>query len=462
MPNTNYLIQGTTLSGIADAIRSKSGGSDPIAVEDFADDIGDIQTGHITTIDGVEAQTDLAFITGKTNVCQEIGATFTGDLAGYTLNEDAVGRGCYYKGIPLFPLLYQKTVTGGTNYVAVIVSPVIDGYKYRAVMIAEAAASIPMKALNMQLAEVKGSLMLMCIEASQNGSAGTNISDIYDITEEKALTSYNTVSINDEDNTVINQGINGFYNINGETVIISITGAQALSLYTVKSYSDGNIICFTAAFSETVYDLDNYSIKDLALTTKYGKDIYFVNIPCVGVAQIISSTFSRYNVIHILANDGVFAIEIDYNSSAPNPDGNVLSFSLIAESSLSGTDLYTGSAASSATIAVPFIQTEELPASCGFFRHNILDRYDETHEGIYLAWSVGTFSEYASPATIALNPKGAEVLSGHNILASCEDMILYEGDSNTDPMMAYNVFGDQQVDKFGVNTDKNITAYLEV
>ena len=129
---------------------------------------------------------------------------------------------------------------------------------------------------------------------------------------------------------------------------------------------------------------------------------------------------------------------------------------------LSGEDLYDGSAAANSTIAVPFIQTEETPSTCGFFRHNILDSNDETHEGVYLAWAAGSFSAYASSATLALNPKWAEVSSGHNILASCDDMILYEGDDNTEPMMVYKVFGDQEVAKFGVNTDKNITAYLEV
>ena len=56
---SNYLIQSETLSGIANAIRGKTGGSTEIAVEDFATEITGIQTGHTTTIDGVEVERDL-------------------------------------------------------------------------------------------------------------------------------------------------------------------------------------------------------------------------------------------------------------------------------------------------------------------------------------------------------------------------------------------------------------------
>jgi hypothetical protein len=56
---SNYLIQSETLSGIANAIRGKTGGSTEIPVEDFATEINGIQTGHTTTIDGVEVDRDL-------------------------------------------------------------------------------------------------------------------------------------------------------------------------------------------------------------------------------------------------------------------------------------------------------------------------------------------------------------------------------------------------------------------
>lgn len=56
---SNYLIQSETLSGIANAIRGKTGGSTEIPVEDFATEINGIQTGHTVTIDGVEVERDL-------------------------------------------------------------------------------------------------------------------------------------------------------------------------------------------------------------------------------------------------------------------------------------------------------------------------------------------------------------------------------------------------------------------
>lgn len=56
---SNYLIQSETLSGIANAIRGKTGGSTEIPVEDFATEISGIETGHTTTIDGVEVERDL-------------------------------------------------------------------------------------------------------------------------------------------------------------------------------------------------------------------------------------------------------------------------------------------------------------------------------------------------------------------------------------------------------------------
>ena len=42
-----YLIRGETLSDIADAIREKTGGSDEIAAGDFAEEIGEIETGGL-------------------------------------------------------------------------------------------------------------------------------------------------------------------------------------------------------------------------------------------------------------------------------------------------------------------------------------------------------------------------------------------------------------------------------
>lgn len=42
---SEYLIQDTTLTGIADAIREKTGGTDPVAVSDMAAQIDGIQAG---------------------------------------------------------------------------------------------------------------------------------------------------------------------------------------------------------------------------------------------------------------------------------------------------------------------------------------------------------------------------------------------------------------------------------
>lgn len=44
-----YIIQDTTLTGIADAIRSKTGGADPIAVNAFAEAVKSIPSGAIHT-----------------------------------------------------------------------------------------------------------------------------------------------------------------------------------------------------------------------------------------------------------------------------------------------------------------------------------------------------------------------------------------------------------------------------
>lgn len=49
---SEYLIQSETLEDIADAIRSKTGGSALIAPEDMADEIESIQTGGMTTHTG--------------------------------------------------------------------------------------------------------------------------------------------------------------------------------------------------------------------------------------------------------------------------------------------------------------------------------------------------------------------------------------------------------------------------
>lgn len=65
---SNYLIQSETLSGIANAIRGKTGGSTEIPVEDFATEISGIQTGHKTTIDGVEVEKDLDLMTNNVSV----------------------------------------------------------------------------------------------------------------------------------------------------------------------------------------------------------------------------------------------------------------------------------------------------------------------------------------------------------------------------------------------------------
>ena len=50
-----YMIQGETLSSIADAIRGKTGGTDPISPEQMAAEIGNIQAGGGGLPDGISA-----------------------------------------------------------------------------------------------------------------------------------------------------------------------------------------------------------------------------------------------------------------------------------------------------------------------------------------------------------------------------------------------------------------------
>lgn len=59
MANSPYLIGSETLTNIANAIRTKTGGSSPIQVDQMATEIGSITGGYTTTIDGVDPQQDL-------------------------------------------------------------------------------------------------------------------------------------------------------------------------------------------------------------------------------------------------------------------------------------------------------------------------------------------------------------------------------------------------------------------
>lgn len=59
MANSPYLIGSETLTDIANAIRTKTGGSSPIQVDQMATEIGNITGGYTTTIDGVDPQQDL-------------------------------------------------------------------------------------------------------------------------------------------------------------------------------------------------------------------------------------------------------------------------------------------------------------------------------------------------------------------------------------------------------------------
>ena len=61
---SNYMITDTTLTSIADAIRSKTGGSSPILVEDFANEIDGISGGGIT-VNGESLSGQYSFIRNR-------------------------------------------------------------------------------------------------------------------------------------------------------------------------------------------------------------------------------------------------------------------------------------------------------------------------------------------------------------------------------------------------------------
>ena len=52
---SEYLIQSETLTGIADAIRGKTGGSSPISVSNMASEISGIASGGLKQPDGLES-----------------------------------------------------------------------------------------------------------------------------------------------------------------------------------------------------------------------------------------------------------------------------------------------------------------------------------------------------------------------------------------------------------------------
>lgn len=120
----DYLIQSGTLEDIADAIRAKTGGTAPIMVDDFPDEISAIPSGgddgylriggriFYDTYDtyGDNGATYQFFDTNKTEI------TYTGNISGLA---DAV----YYKvtGVPKFDRFYvfDNTSHGLGNYAAV-------------------------------------------------------------------------------------------------------------------------------------------------------------------------------------------------------------------------------------------------------------------------------------------------------------------------------------------------------
>lgn len=83
MANANYLIQGSTMTAIANAIRAKTGGSSPIDGEYMATEIASISGGgYETKIDNVAQSRDISLISNDLEVCG--GFTFANLLTQYT------------------------------------------------------------------------------------------------------------------------------------------------------------------------------------------------------------------------------------------------------------------------------------------------------------------------------------------------------------------------------------------
>lgn len=74
---SNYLIQGETLTGIADAIRAKSGSSDAIKVSDFATQIEEIEGSGGGGAEEVETSVALDFSGGDMEVTPNDGEAFS-------------------------------------------------------------------------------------------------------------------------------------------------------------------------------------------------------------------------------------------------------------------------------------------------------------------------------------------------------------------------------------------------
>ena len=172
-------------------------------VEDFASDIGDIQTGHTTTIDGVEVDRDIDL--------SSIFYQITGDIdfsggSGFTLVEDAAGMGCIYKGLYLFPLLFKNG--DGTAYKLVVVCPNVSGYVYKSFeltgdLLDEVKSGS--YGYNIALANFNGSLLAFFFSAST--STGSGIPFILDI-------SGNSAVLKDTENDMMNMA--GVISLYGE------------------------------------------------------------------------------------------------------------------------------------------------------------------------------------------------------------------------------------------------------
>lgn len=109
---SKYLIEQETLTDIADAIREKTGGTDEIRAEDFADEISEIETGG-------DIPPEYVIPSGTKQISITANGTTTEDVSEYANAEITVNVPAGVMPSEFFPLR-KTTVTAGANAVATV------------------------------------------------------------------------------------------------------------------------------------------------------------------------------------------------------------------------------------------------------------------------------------------------------------------------------------------------------